>query len=101
MCFKAGPAKNVRYIYVSYLVLVVRNLSRHLKVFSQNTFCSSQKTDSNPNKAQDRERNERRLVPPLQYELDPGILHLADQSLSFLAYCSSIAVLHLGYYELK
>ena len=86
---------------MSYLVLVVRNLSRYLKVFSQNTLYSCQKTDSNPNKAQYRERNERRLVPPLQYELDPGILHLADQLLCFLAHCSSIAALHLGYYELK
>ena len=84
-----------------YLVLEVRNWSRHLKVFFQSTFHSCQKADSNPNMAQGHERNERRLVLSPQYEIDPGILRLVDQPLSFPARCNSIAVLHLGCCELK
>ena len=51
--------------------------------------------------AQGHGRNERELVPPPQYEIDPGILCLASQPLSLPDQCSSIAVQHLGCYELK
>ena len=85
---------------IAYLALEVRNWNHRLKVFFQSTFRNFQKTDSNPNKAQDHGRNERRLELPRQYEIDPGILRLADQPLSFLACCSNIVALHLGCYEL-
>lgn len=83
----------------AYLVLEVCNWHRNQKAFFQSTFHSCRKTDSNPNKAQGRGRNERRLELPPQYEIDPGIHRLADQPSSFPACCNSIAVLHLGCYE--
>ena len=79
----------------AYLVLEVRMWNHHQKVFCQSTFHSCQKTDNNPNMAQDHGRNERRLELLPQYEIDPGILRSADQPLSFPDCCSSIAVLHL------
>ena len=70
---------------LDYLVLEVRNRNHHLKVASQSTFHSCQKTDSNPNMTRGHGRNERGLVLPPQCEIGPGILRFADQPLSFPA----------------
>ena len=96
-----NPTQELHLFMLNYLVLEVRNWSRHLKVFFQSTLHSCQKVDSNPNMAQGHERNERGLVLPPQYEIGPGILRFVDQPLSFPVRCSSIVVLHLGCYELK
>lgn len=84
-----------------YLVLEVRSWSRHLKVFSHSTWHSFQRADSNPNREQGRERNEKRLVLLPQYEIDPVNLRVLDQSLGFLAYCSSTVDQHLDYYKIQ